>query len=565
MNLSMFNRSNFRNLIFTGLFVLAIAPGFFSDISIAEADTSYFYANSTADLGDINPGDGICQASNWQCTLRAAIEENNALPELHHEIHLPAGNYLLNNQLVLEESVSIFGAGKGVTIIDGQGITEILHVKTQQGTSHLTVHLRDLTIQNGQTTTAGGDSSGLHIDSGARVYLYDLVVQSNVSSEFGGGIQNHGILQIYNSEILNNSLPFTGDSSTGGGIFNNGQLKLMHSLLAQNEAMHGGGIANTNEGLVRISNSTVSHNTSITGGGGIRNIDHGQVHINHSTITQNTVNGSDSEEGVNRFGGGIYNEGEASIRLGNSILAGNHDGRISTDPEFSPDCFNATIGKFSSRGHNIIGINSASCYINGLPTDQNGSGLTPLDPMLDSLANRVHMPLKGSPAIDKGLTAPFSPSSQLIQSYYCVSLDQNFQKRAIDGDLNGESRCDIGAAEYVPDEYYEIVEAGFIGEKIGSLIASFGSVQLGDISKKQLEIINNGEIPVEVKDLELPDGFETADRFESFTLEPGEQGMLTILFNPADYGTYEEEMSLVIGESRFQWTLVGEATKPDGR
>ena len=34
------------------------------------------------DLSDTNPGDGICRASNGRCTLRAAIEETNALPNL---------------------------------------------------------------------------------------------------------------------------------------------------------------------------------------------------------------------------------------------------------------------------------------------------------------------------------------------------------------------------------------------------------------------------------------------------------------------------------------------------
>jgi CSLREA domain-containing protein len=44
------------------------------------AKAAGFTVNSTADGGDANPGDGICQTSTpGQCALRAAIEEANAL------------------------------------------------------------------------------------------------------------------------------------------------------------------------------------------------------------------------------------------------------------------------------------------------------------------------------------------------------------------------------------------------------------------------------------------------------------------------------------------------------
>ena len=38
-----------------------------------------FTVNSTGDLGDATPGDGICSTEGLDCTLRAAIEEANAL------------------------------------------------------------------------------------------------------------------------------------------------------------------------------------------------------------------------------------------------------------------------------------------------------------------------------------------------------------------------------------------------------------------------------------------------------------------------------------------------------
>ncbi|MEM7347976.1 MAG: hypothetical protein AAF485_27400, partial [Chloroflexota bacterium] len=631
MNLLTCTQNKLKKVIFASLIFLAMIINSLASAPFAEADSS-FNVTSTADLSDINPGDGICQASNGQCTLRAAVEESNALPEFGL-INVPAGNYLLNEQLVITDHTSIYGAGKGATVIDGQGLTEIvrmqstrmlvcdtqnrsvisytnsgqpnknvvnfsgttaqwhptsidiepngnvfvatsfrgvyqyrpnnssagkfasvydfpnypsdlnitdgvfapypeadyfvvdqnpnneilrfdenngsniiqtifgpqlvipdsvafydedlfvtdigsdnvqrydgatgnfigefvgqfpnaldnprglvfkdnvLYVANEGGDSVLkfdaqtglsmgalvlpgsggldapsdiefgpdgdfyvlstgtdeilrydgvtgafkevfigtdsvylakpscfkwhvgagigpTVKIADLTIQNGQTTTVNGDSSGIHIDHGAKVYLLRVVVQNNVSSTYGGGIYNYGNLRIDDSDILNNSIPLGEMSlpSVGGGIFNAGQLELMRTLIAHNEAIHGGGIANFAEGYAKITNSTISHNNALGNGGGIWNVDLGTVFINHSTITQNAVNGPGSQAALVRLGGGIYNDGKAEIRLGNSILAENDDNRTFASPSYTPDCFNEPPGKFNSRGHNIFGV-----------------------------------------------------------------------------------------------------------------------------------------------------------------------------------------------------------------
>jgi CSLREA domain-containing protein len=57
------------------------------------AAAATFIVNSSVDAVDANPGDGICQTvTPGQCTLRAAVQEANALAGADM-ITLPAGIY----------------------------------------------------------------------------------------------------------------------------------------------------------------------------------------------------------------------------------------------------------------------------------------------------------------------------------------------------------------------------------------------------------------------------------------------------------------------------------------
>src|SRR4051794_30825064 len=59
----------------------------------ARVDT-VFTVNTTRDDVDANPGDGVCRTIKGDCTLRAAIQEANALPGTD-TILLPAGTFTL--------------------------------------------------------------------------------------------------------------------------------------------------------------------------------------------------------------------------------------------------------------------------------------------------------------------------------------------------------------------------------------------------------------------------------------------------------------------------------------
>jgi CSLREA domain-containing protein len=85
--------------------------------------------NTTADTADAAPGNGICADSTGACSLRAAIEELNAT-EGGGAISIPAGSYIVNSPLIIEEAMNISGAGRDLTLLDGNGESRVLEVRS---------------------------------------------------------------------------------------------------------------------------------------------------------------------------------------------------------------------------------------------------------------------------------------------------------------------------------------------------------------------------------------------------------------------------------------------------
>ena len=87
-----------------------------------------FVVTSTADLPDANKGDGVCEATVGvgDCTLRAAIQEANALPGIQ-QVTLSAVTYPLtrsgvgqaNGDLDVFDDLNLHGNG---AVIDASGI-----------------------------------------------------------------------------------------------------------------------------------------------------------------------------------------------------------------------------------------------------------------------------------------------------------------------------------------------------------------------------------------------------------------------------------------------------------
>jgi CSLREA domain-containing protein len=311
-----------------------------------------FVVNSNVDMVDANPGDGLCETDiTGDCTLRAAIQESNALAGAD-TISIPAGTYTLaitgtgedasaTGDLDISGSLEIVGAGATTTIIDGDDLDRVFHLASE---SSLTA--RGITIRNG------------NLDSGA-------------------GILVQGTFTLEDSMIADNI------AASGGGVFSTGSTTIRRSLVVNNSSApdDGGGLF-ASDGTMLVENSTIANNSAAGIGGGLvttAGVGNPQVNINNVTFAGNGA----------ASGGGIFFVNGA-MSLQNTIVANSTSGG------------NCSGSQPNSLGNNLSSDSSCNFIASG--------DLLNTDPLLGGLSNnggptRTMALLTGSPAIDAGNNA----------------------------------------------------------------------------------------------------------------------------------------------------------------
>jgi CSLREA domain-containing protein len=405
--------------------------------------------NTLGDAPDTNApanADGICDTDaatpGDQCTLRAAIQETNAVSSDDTiNFSLPANSAITLNTALPAFSGNIAIVGPGASLLTIQrstaaGTPNFRFFTFVPINGNFNNSISGLTLVNGLAPTGSGFSS----DQGGAVYnsnnctltITDVVIRGN-NALSGGGIFNAGPLTLTNSTVDGNNAT----TGAGGGIFNSGgALSLVRTTISGNTTVsQGGGIYNSGgfnpTGTATLTNSTVSGNTATgalsNGVGGIYNASGGHIlTLTNTTVLLNTASGTGS--GV----AGIFNSSGSTANLGNSIVAKNTSASMAQDLN----------GTFTSQGYNLIGESTGNGLTNGSNGDQVGTAGSPIDPLLGPLADnggptKTHALMVGSPAIDAG------NSSQ--------TTDQRNQPRPIDDpnvtNAAGGNAKDIGAYE----------------------------------------------------------------------------------------------------------------------
>lgn len=205
-----------------------------------------FIVNTTTDGVDANLGDNECDvtAGSRVCSLRAAIQQANAngtadvirLSSGTYQLTIPNGgspdDLAVRGDLDITSAIEIVGAGKGLTIINGNGGTtgdRVFHI-----TNNAVVSMRGVTITGGHASNSVG--GGIFVQSGSLTLTDSEVIGNSTSNPSGivnggngGGIYNStsGTVQLETTDVKNNISDTNNTGIGGGGIFNAGKLTIL--------------------------------------------------------------------------------------------------------------------------------------------------------------------------------------------------------------------------------------------------------------------------------------------------------------------------------------------------
>ncbi len=150
-----------------------------------------FNVNDLTDAVDAAPGNGVCATARGTCTLRAAVQETNALGGTDqinlavgvHELTIPGldEDNSATGDLDVTKNLTIKGVNAYLSVIDANGIDRVLDQVTTAANPR-TLALADLTITGGDADLT--DGGGLRFASA--VDARRIIVTRN-HADFGGG------------------------------------------------------------------------------------------------------------------------------------------------------------------------------------------------------------------------------------------------------------------------------------------------------------------------------------------------------------------------------------------
>jgi len=263
-------------------------------------------------LDEVTSGDG-------KLSLREAITKANALagPDT---IVLSSGVYKIaltgtgedanaTGDFDITDSLTIAGAGAGLTIIDGRQLDRVFDVLGIAPSSTKAV-FAGLTIRNGRiASTEGG---GIRVGN-ADLAVRDCVLTGNQSNNGGAVSTNRttpatGQVKIVRTRLIHNTA-----GARGGGIYlEQGALTVNACIVSGNVVGDDGGGIFSSADTVTVTGSTISGNFAISSEGGGICMFTGALTVTSSTISGNVSTG---------MGGGI--RADETVTLTNCTVSGN--------------------------------------------------------------------------------------------------------------------------------------------------------------------------------------------------------------------------------------------------
>ncbi|WP_190277281.1 T9SS type A sorting domain-containing protein [Taibaiella lutea] len=301
------------------------------------AKASIVYVDSSH-VGGVQTGTSWANAFS---SFQSGIDAANA----GDSVWVAKGTYIpaTDNSFILKPGIRIFGGflnsynsfaqrnwQTNISLLKGNGTSV---VQNNGNNAMLRVYLDGFSITGGASNIINNEGFGAGIYSTAPLQVENCNINRNavatlptayLGSVYGGGIYSAGNLIVKNSIIAADSAKspsfVNGVKSFGGGIYNADSLQLINSTISGNivisDSSRGAGIYNasvlsiTDCNIINNYGSSTSTFTA-TYGAGIFNA--GTLFLSGGVISNNTASSSSTTTASSSHGGGIFNQGIASI------------------------------------------------------------------------------------------------------------------------------------------------------------------------------------------------------------------------------------------------------------
>ena len=423
----------------------------------SDASAKIWQVDRLDDAIDSNVGDTLCATTPGGCSLRAAVQEANALPGVD-EIRLPPG---FHNLTLMDEAPEEAAASGDLDILEplhivglpGEpgtvaiGYPFVLHSPDGErvfdiatGNSDVPVQMHRVVVHFGKAHDLLG-GGGVLVRAGSAAVLDEVDLYANGADRRGNALAVYGRVEVRRSHIFDNHPSWTSLPADGGGgiyVGVGGRLMLDQVGLDSNVHAHGGSILADGPSTIAITRSTLidSGTAALTLRGAV------QMQISDSTlshavaiqasdgasITLDQVTLNHVDDSVR-----IVLQGEATqLTIANSIL-----NRRFADVE---TCL-AKGASVSSRGGNVFQF-AAPCGIAPDASDRITNALL-LEPLRVPMPfsrffpeqRLVFAPTANSAAINAGVTAN------------CSAFDQLGTLRHVGPSPGQSAHCEAGAIE----------------------------------------------------------------------------------------------------------------------
>lgn len=275
-------------------------------LSAGPANAANFVVNSLIDDVDSTPGDATCLTAGGVCTLRAAVQEANALAggdaiyiaavgTIELSISGAGEDAAATGDLDITGGVTIYGSGTAETIVDAGGLDRVFHILGSAG-----VAVNQMTLRKGVATQGGA----IECETGS-LNLYSALLEKNEATSGNGGAVNAGAgctgFSLQGLTMRKNKSAGDGGAVATSTANNNSFSDL---VCEKNKAGGAGGAISATDAIF-VYDSTFSKNQSGFNGGAISAT--GTLDGYNLVIDKNKATGGS--------GGGIYCEIDCEIQF----------------------------------------------------------------------------------------------------------------------------------------------------------------------------------------------------------------------------------------------------------